>query len=150
MGFRSREYQALTGTGFRVLELIDFLSQQQRKRTGAQYCTPSQAWMAERLNVAQETISRTISKLERLGFLVVQPRRSRKGKWVTNMYKLAAWEFRPVTRMVCQLFTRKKKPPVLFASCDTPPKIEQGQLGREEGQRLLRELRESLAAPVPA
>ena len=150
MGFRSREYQALTGTGFRVLELIDFLSQQQRKRTGAQYCTPSQAWMAERLNVAQETISRTISKLERLGFLVVQPRRSRKGKWVTNMYRLAAWEFRPVARMVRQLFTRKPAAarPVLFQTNQVPPKVK--QLGREEGQRLLRELRESLAAPVPA
>lgn len=150
MGFRSREYQALTGTGFRVLELIDFLCRQQRKRTGALYCTPSQEWIGGRLGVVKETVSRTITQLERLGFLVVQPRRCVNGKWRTNMYKLASWEFRPVARMVKAMFTRKKKkdPPVLFQSNQVMPKIK--QLGREEGQRLLRELRESLAVRVPA
>ena len=155
MSFRSAEYNHVTGTGFRVLELVDYLCKQQRKRTGALYCTPSQEYMAERLGVVKETISRTVSDLVRLGFLVVQPRRCVAGKWKTNMYRLASWEFRPVARMVRAMFTRKKKPtltkPVLFASCDTPPKIEQAEgVGREAGARMLRELRESLAVRVPA
>lgn len=104
--FRTKEYQRLTANDFRLLELLQYLIRVQRKRTGKQYCTPSQQYLARKLGVVRETVSRSVKRCQDLGFLYVRRlKRGREGRWPVNMYRVISYEFNPATKAVSAMAT---------------------------------------------
>ena len=53
----------------------------------ALYACVGQKWLAERVGVTREWISKCVSKLSRLGILRITHRRKIAGIWKTNMYR---------------------------------------------------------------
>jgi helix-turn-helix protein len=90
--FPQETYQKLDGIDLKLLNEIEFLSRQQRKRTGSAYCCPSRAYLAEKLGVDVGTISRHTSKLVDLGVLDKRQRRPVRGIWQTCLYRLRSWQ----------------------------------------------------------
>lgn len=89
--FPSDIARQLTGTDFRLLDELTFLARQQRKRTGASYAIPGRKYLAVRLGVCIRTVSRSVSRLKRLGILDAIQRRPVRGIWQTNLYKIRSW-----------------------------------------------------------
>lgn len=92
-----------------LLDNLAFLCRLRRAEsgTGAAYCTPGRAWLAQRLGVSVWTISRHTSRLKRLGALEKVQRRPKAGKWQTNLYVLrgrCAW-------IVGTALARVRRPP---------------------------------------
>lgn len=75
--------------------LIDMIHRSEKKNPSKKmYCYPGEEWIAERLEISRETVSRAVQKLRRLGILVVINRRKVNGWWQTNLYKLGYWILR--------------------------------------------------------
>lgn len=56
--------------------------------TGAFYTCVSQQWLAERLKVTREWISKCVNKLARYGIITITRRRKVNQKWQTNLYRV--------------------------------------------------------------
>ncbi len=82
----------LTGNSWQVLELITRLQwwHATHSPSRAAYATPGEAFLADRLNVARETVSDAIQYLAAHGLLHVIRRRPQHGRFVTNLYQIAA------------------------------------------------------------
>lgn len=89
--FPSDIAQRLTGTDFRLLDELSFLSRLQRKRTGASYAMPSRRYLAEKIGCSIRTVSRSVARLKRLGILEAVQRRPRRGVWRSNLYRIRSW-----------------------------------------------------------
>ena len=98
--FPQETYQKLDGIDLKLLNEIEFLSRQQRKRTGSAYCCPSRAYLAGKLGVDVGTISRHTSKLVDLGVLDKRQRRPIRGIWQTCLYRLRSWQAWALGRVV--------------------------------------------------
>ena len=59
-----------------------------KNHCGSEYCIPGEKWLAWRLGVRVETISRCVQKLKRMGYLWIRQRRPVKGHFMTNIYKI--------------------------------------------------------------
>ena len=81
--------QHLTATDWRLIEQLSFLLECARRR-GRSYVWPSQSWLAERLGVTREWISRRSTFLHSLGVLRKTWRRPEGGQYRTCLYELAA------------------------------------------------------------
>lgn len=88
----------LSGVDFRVLDEITYLIRCRLKkdRRAAQYCAPGRAYLAGKIKVSIRTISRSLTKLHRLGIIKRVQRRRKDGVWQTNLYtvrKMGRWIF---------------------------------------------------------
>jgi DNA-binding transcriptional ArsR family regulator len=85
----------LDGKDLMILEHLMFLCKvhKQNSKSGASYAIPSQMWLAKKIGIRRETVSRHITKLARLGILEVTHRRQVKGKYKTNMYRIREWKW---------------------------------------------------------
>lgn len=83
-------YRKLDGHDIRLIEELVYLSRLQSKKSpsGAKYCCPSEIYLAKKLGVRREAVSRHVSKLARLGVLEVTHRRKVRGMWQTNLYRV--------------------------------------------------------------
>ena len=81
----------LLGVDYRILDELAFLSKQQQKKSGAAYAMPGRAYLSQKLGCSVRTISRSISRLKRLGILDSTQRRPVRGRWKTNLYKIRSW-----------------------------------------------------------
>jgi predicted transcriptional regulator len=84
----------LNGSDLKILNFIGYLCKQTAKRSpsGAQYCFPSEATIAERVGICREEVSRHVNKLSMLGILKIVHRRKEHGVWRSNLYKIISWE----------------------------------------------------------
>src|SRR5215510_7026865 len=91
----------LDGIDFRLLEELLFLSD------GEGFCFPSRAYLAAQLRVNIGTISRHVTKLNRLGVLQVKQRRAKHpdGTWSThsNYYWIVPAPVRDFDKLVLQM-----------------------------------------------
>jgi len=80
----------LRGTTGHVLEIILAVMKVTpfKDISGSEYCIPSQRWIASRLVCSRETVSRSVTRLSKLGLIHVIHRRKVRGRWQTNLYKL--------------------------------------------------------------
>lgn len=127
-------YNQLDGVDFRLLEEIDYLSRCQAKhgKTGARYCFPSEAYLAQKLSRCREVISRHVSKLSRLGVLSVIHRRKVRGHWQTNLYRIVSsvwWRIRKgLGKTISRDFSRvppahKRRAKILADSSTNPHRV---------------------------
>jgi hypothetical protein len=134
--FDRQTYNQISGLDARLLELIDFDSRQQAKKspTGARYSLKPQAWLAKVLGVCRETVQNRIYHLEKLGILDVTRRDPKRGKWQTNMYKIVSfvwWRLRQALRDLRRPHKRAEKSPHL----STPMRGKETER-REKGEPL--------------
>lgn len=64
----------------------------------ALYAFSGQAYLAGRLNMRRETVSRSVQRLQRFGLLTITHRRRWRGRWMTNLYKLGPTFWRAMKR----------------------------------------------------
>ena len=93
--FDEHTLRQLDGKDLMILEHLMFLCKvhKQNSESGASYAIPSQMWLAKKIGIRRETVSRHITKLARLGILEVTHRRQVKGKYKTNMYRIREWKW---------------------------------------------------------
>lgn len=111
---RSR-WNQLGAADFRLLDVLGFLSklQAQRSPSGAHYCTPGRAWLAQQLQCSTRTISRRTAHLARIGVLAKQQRRPVNGHWSTNLYRIigrAGWRAAALAHQLRRLTHRLTQP----------------------------------------
>ena len=80
----------LSATDMQLLDEIRYLSELQARinGTGSYYARPSRRYLALKTGVCITTVSRRISRLERLGYITRTQRRPRLGRYQTNLYTL--------------------------------------------------------------
>lgn len=108
-------WQSLRARDFQLIDLIAFLSKctARSSPSGAKYCTPGRAWLAQQLGVSTRTITRATNRMARLGVLQKQQRRPRRGHWSTNLYRLvnrAGWRAAALCAQVRTLAHRMTQP----------------------------------------
>lgn len=86
-------WNQLSSLDIRLLDELAYLSRRQAEHspTGAHYCHPGRKWLAQRLACSVETITRSTTKLKRLGLLHKFQRRPVAGHWQTCLYRLIHW-----------------------------------------------------------
>lgn len=114
-------WNKLTGIDARLLEQLAFLSRLQRAKspTGKAYCTPSRAWLAERLGCHRDTISRHTSKLALLGIVRKLQRRPVRGEWQTCLYGICnplGWKFAGLRAAISRVANRLTETSALASS----------------------------------
>ncbi len=98
----SRLLKDVKGIEFKLLAELTRLSYKTKKRSpsGAFYCFPSEAYLARRVGVRRETVSRHICRLHREGFIRRTRRRKVQGRWQTNLYVVGKWAARVVRKTI--------------------------------------------------
>ena len=91
--FSPANMKELTIYDLYILEELAFLCKLKARtsKTGARYATPGELYLSRKVGIARENISRHVSKLRRLGILLVTPRSRVNGKRQTNLYRIVSW-----------------------------------------------------------
>ncbi len=73
-----------------ILDLCRGTSRNKRSgtRPGPMYTCVSQAWLAKKVGVTREWISKCVNKLQRFGLLRITRRRKVGERWQTNLYRV--------------------------------------------------------------
>ncbi len=88
-----------------VFLAIEKISAMKSKRTanGVGYCEAGQQWIAKEVGCSVRTVQRSVKRLCLQGVIFVQHRRTRWGKWRTNLCALArrfAWKIKAAASKV--------------------------------------------------
>ena len=83
----------LDGYDLRLLEEIHFLCRCKAKssKTGARYANPSEEYLSRKVGLSRSNVSRHMSKLSKLGILLVTHRRKVRERFQTNLYRILSW-----------------------------------------------------------
>ena len=80
----------LTASQFKIIYLILDLCQIRHKNYPGQsiYVMPSERWIAQKIGISREWVSKSLQKLQEVGLIIITRRRKERGVWRTNLYRL--------------------------------------------------------------
>lgn len=79
----------LNSTDINILDTLISMCRAQvsKSPTGAAYAFPGQTWLGSKIDRARENVSRSVSKLKKLGLIEVIHRRKIRNMFQTNLYR---------------------------------------------------------------